>query len=608
MSIRTARSSKRLIAAAVAVAVTASTFAISNTAGAAGTTDPDSARISGTTRCETAGAIGTAGIRDAAALTTFGTDWKNDGCNVVLVNDNSFADGLAAASLANSLTAVILLTEAAALPTSTISTLETLATANYCDGQIDVTIVGGASAVSNDVPGQLIGHDDVDSVNSVGGADRYATSLEVATAALGDVSKTVIIATGQNFPDALAAGVLAHKEDAPIILHDGSTPSAAVVKFLTDKGITDAYIICGTSAVPQAIEDALSDTLGIDVERLGGADRFATAVAVAGELGYGTGVVLASGRNFPDALAAAPLAAASQARILLVEVGSIPAATAAWHLAKADTLVSVWAVGGTSVVSAAVLTGATSAATAFTPSVTAASAAFTHTQDFVDVALRGTSYVTLSAVSGSATDGAAGNEWSVECKEVATAASGIAISIDADDETITVTVREDLAAMTSAQLVSAWNASAAADLFVAGTVTGGALGLTNNASFDSAGGTTVSTLVLTFNRSLQATTSAAPGDLAALVSVYDRNGPNGQSISMPPPAADGPTGTRLSTDRTALTIVFVATSDASEVPVVGTAEIRIAAGDVEAVNIVATNVNGTDVVNAEELTRRLVAA
>jgi hypothetical protein len=414
--------------------------------------------------------------------------------------------------------------------------------------------------VSNDVPGQLIGHDDVDSVNSVGGADRYATSLEVATAALGDVSKTVIIATGQNFPDALAAGVLAHKEDAPIILHDGSTPSAAVVKFLTDKGITDAYIICGTSAVPQAIEDALSDTLGIDVERLGGADRFATVVAVAGELGYGTGVVLASGRNFPDALAAA------------------------------------------------VLTGATSAATAFTPSVTAASAAFTHTQDFVDVALRGTSYVTLSAVSGSATDGAAGNEWSVECKEVATAASGIAISIDADDETITVTVREDLAAMTSAQLVSAWNASAAADLFVAGTVTGGALGLTNNASFDSAGGTTVSTLVLTFNRSVQATTSAAPGDLAALVSVYDRNGPNGQSISMPPPAADGPTGTRLSTDRTALTIVFVATSDASEVPVVGTAEIRIAAGDVEAVNIVATNVNGTDVVNAEELTRRLVAA
>jgi hypothetical protein len=422
-------------------------------------------------------------------------------------------------------------------------------------------------------------------------------------------SDSVIITTGQNFPDALAAGPLAYDKDAPIILHDGSTPSAAVVKFLTDNDIEDAYIIGGTSAVPQAITDALDDVLGVDVTRLAGANRFETAVAVATEIGDNTGVILANGRNFPDALAAAPLAAANSAPILLVEAGSIPTATAAWHVANADTLENVWVVGGTSVVAASVLTGAVAAATAVQPTVTAATAAFTMTQATIDITGAGNGVVTLSAVAGSAIDGVAGNAWIVVFEEVAAATAAIAVAVDNTNKEITVTVKEDIEAVTAAQLATAWNASAAAALFVAGVDTAGAIDLTDGDAFDADNngtlGTTVTTLTLTLNRPVVGTAAA----LAGLVDVYDRNGPNGLPLNMPDPNTTAVTDTRLSADDLTLTIVYNAanvTADGLEVPVLGTAEIRIAAGDLDAANAVGDPI--ANVSNESAIAVRLVTA
>ena len=72
--------------------------------------------------------------------------------------------------------------------------------------------------------------------------------------------------------------------------------------------------------------------LGFVVHRLAGANRFATAVAVAGALGNPTTVFEATGLNFPDALAGGPAAIQAGAAILLTN-GSIPAKETTAYLA-----------------------------------------------------------------------------------------------------------------------------------------------------------------------------------------------------------------------------------------------------------------------------------
>ena len=91
------------------------------------------------------------------------------------------------------------------------------------------------------------------------GANRYETALEVAEE--NGNSGTVLLATGENFPDALAAGPLAEWEDAPILLNNGDMVRPDVAEFLLDpaNGITDVIIVGGTAAIPTSVETQLTD-------------------------------------------------------------------------------------------------------------------------------------------------------------------------------------------------------------------------------------------------------------------------------------------------------------------------------------------------------------
>lgn len=93
---------------------------------------------------------------------------------------------------------------------------------------------------------------------------------------------------------------------------------------------------------------------GTPVSRLAGADRYATAAAVAAEFPPGLPVVyVATGQDFPDALTGAALAGWREAPVLLVTSGSVPAATAAALLRLRPGRIVV--LGGTAAVSDAVL-------------------------------------------------------------------------------------------------------------------------------------------------------------------------------------------------------------------------------------------------------------
>lgn len=151
-------------------------------------------------------------------------------------------------------------------------------------------------------------------VIEVAGSNRYATAVEASKLAFPDGASTVIIATGRNWPDALGGTALAGAVDAPILLVDGDKVPAAVMDEIVRLKATYAIILGGPAAVGPAVEAVLKEKL--DVDRIAGENRYETADAVAlrviEELGphFEGRVFLATGQNFPDALAAAPVAAA----------------------------------------------------------------------------------------------------------------------------------------------------------------------------------------------------------------------------------------------------------------------------------------------------------
>ncbi len=159
------------------------------------------------------------------------------------------------------------------------------------------------------------------------GADRYQTSAQAALAGFGDTGATdVVIATGRNFPDALGGSSLAGALDAPLLLVDTAAVPGSVADAIEQLGATHAVILGGPAAVSETIEDDLVAIMGTgsSVDRIEGSDRYDTARKIAAETvdilgaGYDGRAFVATGRNFPDALAAGPLAAAAGWPIYLV--------------------------------------------------------------------------------------------------------------------------------------------------------------------------------------------------------------------------------------------------------------------------------------------------
>ncbi len=199
-------------------------------------------------------------------------------------------------------------------------------------------------------------------VLSVAGADRIATALATSLLAYpeglaADGAKTVVIATGMNWPDALGGTALAGALDAPVLLTDTNTLPQPVLTEIERLGAEKAIILGGTSAVGAAVESALETALGgaANVDRIAGNDRYATANRIAREvidlLGteYDGTAFVATGGNFPDALAAAPLAAANGWPLYLANPASGISPATATAMAGVERVLIL---GGTGAVSA----------------------------------------------------------------------------------------------------------------------------------------------------------------------------------------------------------------------------------------------------------------
>jgi len=281
-------------------------------------------RIAGADRYETAVRISSAAFADDADVDA-----------VVVASGESFPDGLTAGPLAALHEGPVLLTARDALPAITAGELERLA-------PDEVFVVGGTAAVDDAVLMEIGDLLDV-TPSRIAGATRYDTATAVAS--LFDApAPLAFLASGVDFPDALAGGAAAAIATAPLLL----TPPDALPQPVRDELVRlappETLVLGGSSAVSDAVVESLPGAK----RRLAGADRYGTAAAIAADRVAGaTQVVMATGSAFPDALAAAPLARAQGAPVLLTS-GCLPPGTL--DFVRGNGWRDVTVVGGTGAV------------------------------------------------------------------------------------------------------------------------------------------------------------------------------------------------------------------------------------------------------------------
>ncbi len=228
-------------------------------------------------------------------------------CDVAIVaSGRNFPDALGGAALAGAVYGPVLLTEPGVLPTSVANEIKRL-------GASHVIVIGGTSAVSAAVKDAIDVLPGV-STERINGVNRYDTAAQVAKRTVDELgpgySGQVIVATGKNFPDALAGAPLAAFSGTPILLVEPTAVPAQTADAIDVIAPDQALVLGGTGAVSAAVETQLATMVGgaASVERIDGADRYQTAANIAqwGVDNFGMnwdGVALATGANFPDALA-----------------------------------------------------------------------------------------------------------------------------------------------------------------------------------------------------------------------------------------------------------------------------------------------------------------
>jgi putative cell wall-binding protein len=231
------------------------------------------------------------------------------GAAVVFVADGeNFPDALSAGPAAAVLGGPVLLTDPGSLPSEVASEIKTL-------NPKKIVVLGGSQSVSEDVFTKLLSI--VPNTVRWSGSDRYATAQTIDQKAFPNGSKTVFLATGNNYPDALTAGAIAASLGDPILLVDGTQSGldTATASALTTLHASTVDIAGSSGSVSAGIASGLQ-AAGYTVNRYGGTDRYATAELL-NEAFYATSgtnsnspkphtLFLATGQNFPDALSAVP--------------------------------------------------------------------------------------------------------------------------------------------------------------------------------------------------------------------------------------------------------------------------------------------------------------
>jgi YVTN family beta-propeller protein len=266
--------------------------------------DPVVNRVSGSDRYETSIAVANQLYPSSASI-------------VYVASGTNYPDALSAGPIAAQQNAPVLLTDPTSLPTEVATEITKLDPSG-------IVVVGGTGSVSAKVFDQLQGLEPSATVSRIAGNDRYATSRALVSQVYSSAA-TVFVATGANFPDALAAGAAASELHGPLLLINGSantldSPTKALLETL---GPISIKIAGGSGVVSAGVASELA-TYG-HVTRLEGSDRYGTAEAVnSASFSTASHAFLATGTGFPDALSATPWAADVGGPLFLSQPNCLP--------------------------------------------------------------------------------------------------------------------------------------------------------------------------------------------------------------------------------------------------------------------------------------------
>jgi len=193
-------------------------------------------------------------------------------------------------------------------------------------------------------------------VSRLAGADRYATAATVSTAHFGPGVPVAYVATGVNFPDALAGGAAAAHQGGPLLLVTQSTIPSATAAELSRLAPGRIRVLGGTGVISDAVMRQLDAYTTGPVDRMAGPDRYATAASIsAGTFVSGVpAAFIATGAAFPDGLSGSAAAAHFDGPVLLTQPGLLPGSTRT-ELTRLNPQ-RIFVLGGTGAISDAVLT------------------------------------------------------------------------------------------------------------------------------------------------------------------------------------------------------------------------------------------------------------
>lgn len=179
------------------------------------------------------------------------------------------------------------------------------------------------------------------------GENRFDTASLIAQDLGVGAGGEVAVATARTFADALSFASLAAAGQIPIVLVDGERLTGDARAAILELDPARTLVLGGPAAVSDGVLEDLPEPV-----RYAGADRYGTAVAIADLLlergGVADTIYVATGRTFPDALAAGPIAALGPGPLLLVEGRDAAAADATWEWLerRADDVDGIIVFGG----------------------------------------------------------------------------------------------------------------------------------------------------------------------------------------------------------------------------------------------------------------------
>ena len=253
--------------------------------------------------------------------------WPAAAWGMAFASGEDFPDALSGSNVPYPM----LLTRHAEIPAETQAVID-----RYSPGGIN--LVGGTAAVSASVEQSLADQFPLAHIWRMAGSDRYETAAKTTYNYAG--ARVVYVASGETFPDALAAAAAESgttDRRGPLLLTKANTVPYAIERELVRLSPQTVVIVGGPAAISDHVGDELyaigqrsytGDAPGYwSVTRIAGTDRYGTAAAISA-FAFPSGadrVVIATGTSFPDALVGSMYLGSP---VLLVNRDGIPSATA----------------------------------------------------------------------------------------------------------------------------------------------------------------------------------------------------------------------------------------------------------------------------------------